>query len=159
MRPILLYILMPAVLAVLLTNVSALAAVRGDHAMYVGGTITGIQKDTEGKLDLSGGTDLIFIYHKETVLHIPFRQIVSIEYGQHAGRRIRAALLGGGWPLLLSHKRRHYLSLGFKDETGREQAAVFELAKHTVRTTLATLKAKSGKEVEFDSEDAKKNVD
>jgi hypothetical protein len=151
--------ILPVLCVVILGVGTSTAAVRGNHAMYVGGTVADLGKEMMGKLDLTGEINLIFIVHKEHRLAIPFSRISSIEYGQHAGRRIRAVLLGGGWPLLFSHKRRHYLSLGFKDEAGKDQAVVFELAKHTVRTTLATLKARTGKEVEFDSDDAKKNID
>jgi len=143
----------------LLISAIAPAAVRGRKAMYTGGTIGPIERGTKGILDCSEGSDLVFTAHKQELLRVPFSNVTSIEYGQHAGRRIRAVLLGGGWPLLFSHKRRHYLSIGFTDLAGNSQGAVFELAKHTVRTTLAALKARTGKEIEFDSEDAKKNVD
>ena len=59
---------------------------------------------------------------------------------------------------LFSKKRRHFLTIGYTDAAGKKQGAVFELAKGTIRSTLTKLEAKSGKQVEFESEEAKKNI-
>jgi hypothetical protein len=48
------------------------------------------------------------------------------------------------------------LSIAFTDEEGKKQGAVFELAKGIVKESLTTLEAKSGKKVEYESDDAKK---
>jgi hypothetical protein len=140
----------------LLPGACALAAVRGDEAMYVGGTITSVPEKTEGRLDLSGESALNFTSKKGTI-SIPYGKIESIEYGQKAGRRVGVALAIS--PLaLFSKKRKHYVTIGFTDENGKKQGAVFEFAKATIRKALATLETHSGKKVEYESEEAKKHI-
>jgi len=138
----------------------ATAAVRGKHAMYAGGTIGDLAVGKKGGLDFSGEVDFVFRPHDEHIpfLRIPFAQITTVEYGQHAGRRVRVALLGGGIPALLSHKRKHFVTIYFPDSQGKEQAAIFELGKKIVREVLTVLRVKTGKEIEFQSEDAKRNL-
>jgi hypothetical protein len=58
--------------------------------------------------------------------------------------------------LLFSKKRKHFVTIGYKDNDGKEQVAVLELGKDIVRTTLPILEARSGKKIEYQDEDAKK---
>ena len=142
------------VLVMMLCSVG-FAAVRGDEAMYVGGTLSVAEK-TEGKLDTSGDRIAKFVW-KKGELAIPFEKITSLEYGQKAGRRIGVAVAVN--PLFLfSKKRRHYVTIGYADEQGKQQGAVFELAKGTVRNILTVLETRSGKQVEYESGEAKKNL-
>lgn len=126
--------------------------------MFVGGTVEGIKKGAKAEFDATGLTHLRFGTQKHILLEVPFQNISTVEYGQHAGRRVRAALLGGGIPALFSHKRKHFVTIYFLDEKGKQQAAIFELGKKTVRETLTLLRVKTGKEIEFQSEDARKNL-
>jgi hypothetical protein len=88
---------------------------------------------------------------------IPYKTIQSLEYGQKAGRRVGVALAVS--PLFLfSKKRKHFLSIAYLDEQGQKQGAVFELAKGTVRSALSTFETRSGKQIEYESEDAKKHA-
>jgi hypothetical protein len=133
------------------------AAVRGKDAMYVGGTIDSTKPGTKGKLDVAGPAEATF-HNKKTSFAIPFGKVTSIEYGQKAGRRLGVALVVS--PLaLLSKKRRHYLTVGFADAGGTKQGAVFELAKGTVRSVVSVIETRSGKKVEFESEDARKHFE
>jgi hypothetical protein len=132
------------------------AAVRGDKAMYVGGTVPGLQPKTDGKLDFSAESETVFT-SKKGKLQIPYQKITSLEYGQKAGRRVGVAVAITIFALF-SKKRRHYLTIGYDDAAGKRQGAVFELAKGTVRTVLTTLEARTGKQVEYESEEAKKNI-
>lgn len=133
------------------------AAVRGDEVMYVGGTMQHIPDKTEGKLALDAPTGAEFNCEKGRFT-IPYKGITSLEYGQKSGRRIGVAIAIS--PIaLLSKKRKHFLSIGFKDEKGVGQGAVFELSKNETHTVIATLEAKSGKKVEFESEDARKHYE
>jgi hypothetical protein len=59
--------------------------------------------------------------------------------------------------LLFSKKRKHFVTIGYKDNDGKEQVAVFELGKDIVRTTLAVLETRSGKKIEYQDEEAKKS--
>ncbi|MGH9774327.1 MAG: hypothetical protein ACRD50_05205 [Candidatus Acidiferrales bacterium] len=136
--------------------VCSLAAVRGKDARYVGGTISAIPANTEGRIEL-GQDAAVFNAKSGTNLTMPYSKIQSLEYGQKAGRRLGMALVVS--PLfLLSHKRRHFLTITFTDEAGKDQGAVFELAKGVVRETLSTLETKTGKKVEYDSDEAQKSA-
>ena len=94
---------------------------------------------------------------------IPYSQIIDIEYGQKAGRRVGAAVATAilispvGLFLLFSKKRKHFVTIGYKDNDGKEQVAVFELGKDIIRTTLSILEARSGKKIEYQDEEAKKS--
>ncbi|MFN7918168.1 MAG: hypothetical protein U0Q55_22680 [Vicinamibacterales bacterium] len=155
--------------AVMLTD-STLLALDSKDAAYYGGTITvfGNPKDAvEGKLDTSDEKTLLFAaYGKEfagKTFSITYAKISDLEYGQKAGRRVGAAaattvLLGPlGLITLFSKKRKHYLTIGFKDDADKDQVAVLELGKDMVRTTLAIIQTRSGKQVEYQDEEAKKS--
>lgn len=132
------------------------AAVRGDEVMYVGGTMTGVPDKTEGRLDLTDQKAAKFT-SKKGDFSFDYKRITSLEYGQKAGRRVGVALAVN--PLFLfSKKRKHFLTVGFTDEKEGKQGAVFELGKGKVRGAIATLETRSGKAIEYESEEAKKHV-
>ncbi len=131
-------------------------AVRGDEVMYVGGTLTSIPDKTEGRLDLTSTAEAVFDSKKGT-FSLAYAKISSLEYGQEAGRRVGVALVVN--PLFLfSKKRKHYLTVGFTDAEGQAQGAVLELGKKRVRAILDILESRSGRQVEYESEEAKKHV-
>jgi len=134
------------------------AAVRGKDAMYVGGTFSDIPEKTKGKFDLADETVAVFATKKNQTIRIPYKNISSLEYGQKAGRRVGAAVVVSP-VLLFSKKRKHYLTVNFVDEAGKEQAAVFELSKGTVHETAGALESRSGKQIEFESEEARKHFE
>ncbi len=140
----------------LLLETSGLSAVRGDAAMYVGGSLSVVPEKTNGRLDLSGETAAKFTA-KNVDISIAYGKITSLEYGQKAGRRVGVALAVTPFALF-SKKRKHYLTIGFTDDQGKQQGAVFELSKGIVRGILSTLETRSGKKVEYESEEAKKHV-
>jgi hypothetical protein len=148
-----------------------LAAVDGKKAAYFGGTVSvfsGAEDPVEGKLDTTNDHALVLTAEskpfKGQALTIPYKDIIDIEYGQKAGRRVGAAvattvLLGPiGLLSLFSKKRKHYLTIGFKDSAQKDQVAVIELGKDIVRTTLPIISTRSGKEIEYQDEEARKNV-
>jgi hypothetical protein len=137
--------------------VAPLAAVGSRKAEYVGGTITAITEEAEGLLDTTTESQLIFTPErgKGPSVVIPYNTITSLEYGQKAGRRVGAAILVS--PLLLfSKKRKHFFTIAFKDKDAKEQAVVLELGKDIVRTTLTIVETRSGKEIEYQDDDARK---
>src|SRR5262245_31117665 len=136
--------------------VATVFAVDGNKAMYVGGTRTDIKEAAEGKFDVSGETEVAFTPDKTKVRHtIAFKDVTELEYGQKAGRRVAVGLMVS--PLaLFSKKRKHYLTINFKDGDGKDQAVVFELGKDIVRTTLAVMEARTGKKIEYQDEEARK---
>jgi hypothetical protein len=78
-----------------------------------------------------------------------------LEYGQRVDRRYLEAILIA--PLmLLSKKRKHFLTVGYTDEQDRQQALVFRVHKNNVRSVLAGLEAKTGRKVEFQDDDARR---
>jgi len=142
---------------VLSLAIKGFAAVRGDQAMYVGGTYTSIPEKTEGRLNTSSEASALFS-SKKGEISIPYKSINSLEYGQKAGRRVGVAVAVS--PVaLLSKKRKHYVSITFADAAGARQSAVFELSKGTVHSVVTILETRSGKKVEFDSDDAKKHYE
>ncbi len=145
----------PAVVTVLLIGVvtGALFAVGGDKAEYVGGTLTGIKEKTEGRLVTTSESVLTFDAGSKGSATIPYATVTSLEYGQKAGRRVGVAIMVS--PLaLFSKKRNHFLTIAYKDSTGKEQAAVFELGKDIFRTTLKILEVRTGKEIELQDNEA-----
>jgi hypothetical protein len=93
--------------------------------------------------------------HAEGRWTTPYAQVNLLEYGQKAGRRLALALTLS--PLfLLSRRRRHYLTIGYLSEGGVQEAAVFELGKKIVRSTLAGLEARTGLLVDYENESARR---
>lgn len=140
-----------AIAACLVLSVT-LSAVPADMAMYVGGTIPNLKEKTEGKLSTSSSSTLTFQAKHDAPISIPYKTVTSLEYGQKAGRRVGVAILIS--PLaLFSKKRKHYLTVTYMDGKA-EQAAVFELGKDIVRTTLTVLQVRTGKDVEYQDAEA-----
>ena len=138
-------------------------------AAYFGGTVSGLAgaKDpVEGRLDTANDEAIILTLEKDPyagqALRIPYANIEDLEYGQKAGRRVGAAvattvLLGPiGLVSLLSKKRKHFLTIGYKDAAGKDQVAILELGKDIVRTTLPIIETRSGKQIEYQDDEARK---
>jgi hypothetical protein len=132
-----------------------LAGIGSDKTAYIGGTENQIKDGVEGRSSTKGELSFVFQY-KKGKLEIPYDHVNDIEYGQKAGRRLGLALAISPF-LLLSKKRKHYLTIGWTDDQEKQHAAVFELGKATVRTTLATLEARTGKKIEYQDDEARKS--
>ena len=146
---------------------TSLALSSSDEASYYGGTMAAFKdakKEVKGHLITSDETNLEFVYANNQNVKIPYANFIDMEYGQKSGRRVGAAvastiLLGPiGLLFLMSKKQNHFLTLGYTDENGKEQVAVFKLHKDAVRTTLPILEARSGKKVEYQSKSAEKKA-
>jgi hypothetical protein len=141
-------------------------ALGSKKAAYVGGTapqFKDAKKVVEGTLDTSDDKELKFVYNNNQTFSIPYDRIIDLEYGKKSGRRVGAAaattvLLGPiGLLTLMSKKQKHYLTIGYKDDGGKDQVALFELGKDIFRTTLAIVETRSGKKIEYqDKKDEKK---
>jgi hypothetical protein len=158
------------VLVVTLCVESAALALDSKGASYLGGTVNAFKEAKEpiaGVLDTKNDEALVFAATDKPfagqTLSIPYESIIDLEYGQKAGRRVGAAvattvLLGPiGLLSLFSKKRKHFLTIGFRDDAGKDQVAVIELGKDTVRTTLPIVETRSGKKVEYQDEEARKS--
>jgi hypothetical protein len=124
------------------------------HVEYAGGTVRTIAAGVGGSLDL--GDDQYFaFYSKKTNLRIPYSRINLVEYGQQVDRRIALAVVIS--PLFLMTKsRKHFLTVGYTGEDGKQQAMVFQVDKSNIRTTLVSLEARTGLRVEYQDEEARK---
>jgi hypothetical protein len=131
------------------------AGLGSDKTAYVGGTENQIKDGAEGESSAKDEKNFVFD-SKNGKLAIPYDQVNDLEYGQKAGRRLGLALTISPW-LLFSKKRKHFLTVGWKDEQGKQHAAVFELGKSIIRTTIATLEARTGKKVDYQDDEARKS--
>ncbi len=131
-------------------------AVRGDDVRYVGGTIVEIPQDTEGSLLINPEKGLMFECKKGS-FEIPFDRVTSLEYGQKAGRRIGVAIMVNP-VFLLSKKRKHFLTLGYKDSKDQNQGVVLELAKGLPAKVITIVEARSGVKCDYESEEARKHL-
>ncbi len=141
-----------------------LAGLGSRNVKYVGGTWPQVKAESEGTIDLDDPKVVKFSFKKTEIKTIPFEKIKSLEYGLKAGRRVGAAIgvgvitLGIGAILLLSKKKRHFLSIVYTNEAGTDDGVVFELGKDITRQTLMILETRTGKQIAYESEDAKKNI-
>jgi hypothetical protein len=58
--------------------------------------------------------------------------------------------------LLLSKSRKHFLTIGYKDGDGNQQALVFRVHKNDVRALLASLEARTGLKLDYQDDEARK---
>ena len=132
------------------------SSVKSGEVMYVGGTIAGLPEATMGRLDTNSEKVLQFDSPKGK-FEIAYENVTSLEYGQKAGRRLGVALTITIWALL-SKKRKHFLTIGFTDANEKPQGVVLEIPKGTAKSFITILEVRSGKKVEYESEEAKKHV-
>ncbi|MFB3917086.1 MAG: hypothetical protein ACE14M_10180 [Terriglobales bacterium] len=131
------------------------AGLGSDKTMYKGGTVNTIKEGTEGKSSAKDEKNFVFEYKKGKLV-IPYERIDSLEYGQKAGRRVGTAFLVSP-VFIFSKKRKHYLTIGYTDEKDKQQAVVLELGKDVIRVTLASLEARTGRKIDYQDEEARKN--
>lgn len=147
-----------AVIVAIALASAPLLAVGGNQAEYVGGTVA-LKAKADGTIDTSTLADgFAFIGNKSSdgKLAVRYASVTELEYGQKAGRRVAVAVFITPFALF-SKKRNHFLTINFKDDANKEQAAVFELGKDIIRTTLEILKVKTGKPIECQDQEAKKD--
>jgi hypothetical protein len=142
-------------LALLLTlsTVSVSAGHLGSRAEYIGGTRADIPEKNDGDIRV---TDKIYFLFssKKTEIRVPYDRINLLEYGQKVDRRYLAAAIISP-VLMFMKKREHFLTVGFQDDDGAQQAMVFRIDKNDVRLTLVALEARTGQEVRYQDEEAR----
>jgi hypothetical protein len=130
------------------------AAGPGLKAQFVGGTVNGIAAKASFRLDMTSADKLLFQWgHNE--FGIAWRKINTLEYGQNVSRRYAAAVLISPL-LLLSKSRKHFVTVGYLDEEGKQQAVVFRVEKGDIRSVLASLEARTGRRIEYQDNEARK---
>ncbi len=131
----------------------ALAGHSGSHAEYIGGTRADIPAKDAGDIEVSDTIYFVFA-SKHTQVKIPFERINLLEYGQKVDRRYLAAVVIS--PLfMLAKKREHFLTVGFQDDDGQQQAMVFRVDKNDIRLALVTLEARTGQVVQYQDDEAR----
>lgn len=126
----------------------------GGRVEYIGGTIAQITPGCDGTVQAMDEEYFVF-YSKKASWRVPYERINLIEYGQKVDRRYVAAVLVS--PLfLLAKKRQHFLTVGYSDEQGHQQAMIFKVSKDDIRAVLVVLEARTGRKVEFQDDDARK---
>jgi hypothetical protein len=126
----------------------------GFRVDYIGGTIASLGVKAEGSLRTNGEQCLEF-RAKKTGLQVQYAKINLLEYGQKVDRRYAMAFLLS--PLfILSKSRQHFLTVGYMDEAGQQQAMVFKVAKGSVRSILVSLEARTGLTVQYQDGEARK---
>jgi hypothetical protein len=143
------------VLAILLTvgTFPVSAGHAGSKAEYIGGTRPDIPERNDGDIQVTDKTYFIFASRK-TQVRVPYERINLLEYGQKVDRRYLAAAVIS--PILMFMKKReHFLTVGFQDDDGQQQAMVFRIDKSDIRLTLVALEARTGQEVRYQDEEAR----
>jgi hypothetical protein len=142
---------------ILLLAIPALAGAGnpGVKAQFIGGTLSGVKAKSGARLDLTA-TGTLHFQCGATDLHIDYKKVNTLEYGQNVSRRYAAAILISPL-LLLSKSRRHYVTLGYVDDAGNQQALVFRVEKGDIRMVLASLEARTGRRIEYQDDEARKS--
>jgi hypothetical protein len=135
-------------------SLSTFAAEPGVKAEFVGGTLPGIALKTSARLDFTNRDALQFRCNKSD-LRIPYEKINTLEYGQKVNRRYAEAVLISPM-LLLSKSRKHFVTIGYVDSEGKQQALVFRVGKGDIRVVLTGLEARTGRRVEYQDGEARK---
>ena len=143
---------LPAALIVLQSPLAAGGS--GSRVAYVGGTVPHLPNKTEGVILMTDDQSFLF-FARGIKIEVPYEKINLLEYGQKAGRRFAMAIIISPM-FLLSKARKHYLTIGYTDEEGRQQALVFQVDKRHVRVVLAGLEAKTGLKVQYQDDEARK---
>jgi len=130
------------------------AAGPGIRAQFIGGTLPEIKAKSTVRLDFTGAETLVFAYGTAEI-RIPYARINTLEYVQKVSRRYAAAILISP-VLLLSKSHQHFVTLGYEDAAGKQQALVFRVEKGDIRSVLAGLEARSGRRIEYQDDDARK---
>ena len=139
----------------LVLSLTLAAAEPGVRAQFVGGTLPGVSSKSNARLDLTGG-DTLVVRGGKADLRIDYRKINTVEYGQNVSRRYAAAILISPL-LLLSKSRKHFVTLGYTDSQGKQQAVVFRFGKGDIRSVLASLEARTGRRIEYQDDEARKS--
>jgi hypothetical protein len=120
---------------------------------YVGGTV--ISDAQHGVLRTTDAQFFEFRGKRETPIRLDYGRINLVEYGQKVDRRYVAAVLVSPM-FLLAKKRAHFLTVGYTDDEGRQQAMVFRVDKKDIRSLLVSLEARTGRKVQYQDEEARK---
>jgi hypothetical protein len=126
----------------------------GSRVHYVGGTVAELPSKSEGTIQTTDEEALLF-EARGIIIRVLYKDINTLEYGQRVTRRYAEAILISPL-LLLSKKRAHFLTVGYADAQGHQQAMVFQVGGKDVRSILVSLEARTGRKIEFQDNEARK---
>jgi len=124
------------------------------RAQYVGGTVPGVRSKSDVRIDVEQ-PDVMLLRAGRNSIEVPYKDVTNLEYGLRVGRRYVSAVLVS--PLFLVAKtKKHFLTIGYMDKDGHEQAIVLQVGKDQIRPLLVSLEARTGRRVEYQDEEARK---
>ena len=133
---------------------AAVPVLAQSRAEYVGGTAPNMPVASAGSIQLDDERYFAF-YSSKTHVRVAYDRINLVEYGQQVDRRLAMAVVISPM-FLLSKKRKHFLTVGYTSEDGKQQALVFRIDKADIRATLVSLEARTGLRVQYQDEEARK---
>jgi hypothetical protein len=144
----------PSLLFLLALSPLLQAGDSGSRVFYVGGTAPGVPPKSGMRIDLMQG-DAFKLSRQGNALLIPYKDVNTLEYGLRVSRRyVEAALIS---PIFLIGKRRtHFLTIGYTDLEGNQQAVILQVGKEEIRPLLVSLEARTGRRIEYQDEEARK---
>jgi hypothetical protein len=130
------------------------AADGGGRVTYVGGTLQALAEKPDGALDTTH-EQYLFFRTRQLTMQVPYDRVNLLEYGQKVNRRLAMAIVISPM-FLLSKQRAHFLTVGYSDGEGRQQAMIFRVNKNDIRALLVSLEARTGRKITFQDEEARK---
>ena len=124
------------------------------HAEYIGGTVPALASGAGGSVEIADERYFAF-YSKGAQVRVPYERINLLEYGQKVDRRLLMAVVISP-AFLLAKARKHFLTVGYTDEDGKQQAMVFRVDKNGIRPMLVGLEARTGQKVQYQDPEARK---
>ena len=122
---------------------------------YVGGTLSQLPAKTSGTLQI-GDEEAFTFSTSKTAVKVRYRDVNMLEYGQRVSRRYLEAVIISP-VFLLSKRRAYFLTVGYTDASGKQQAMVFQVSGKEIRPVLVSLEARSGRKVEYQDDEARKS--
>src|SRR5215469_10757122 len=138
--------------ATLLNATLSTAASKFDHAEYMKATATGQKKAepaVKGTLSFDQDRKCVDFLSEngDPAFSIPYDTIKALLYEQAAKPRYTEAVLISPM-FLLSHSKKHYLTIQYTDAAGAGQFVIVHLDKKNARDAVAAAEAATGKKVE-----------
>jgi hypothetical protein len=144
----------PYLLVLLVLSPLLQAGEIGSRVLYVGGTMPGVRNRSDARIDLLQDDAIKLISSGHSFL-IPYKDVNTLEYGLRVSRRYVEAVLIS--PLfLVAKKKTHFLTIGYTDAEGKQQAMVLQVGKEEIRPLLVTLEARTGRRIEYQDDEARK---
>ncbi len=142
-------------ISLLLFVVGACSAESGVGARYIGGTVSAIPADSNGRIRTTDELFFNFVASHRDV-SVGYDRINLLEYGQNVNRRVALAMVISPM-FLLTKSRQHFLTVGYTDKEGKQQAMVFQVEKDKIRSVIVALEARTGLRVTYQDAQARKS--